>query len=89
MVKRITKKFVQTRMGTATKNLRSTNVLAPDESLRWDSTGSERFPYRLQICSTTPEGSHRVRADLTANVSWASLNAAVDALYELSWVGLR
>lgn len=89
MAERITKAFVSKRLETTTKNLRMSGILRHDESLVVDSTGSDRLPHRLYVQTEYENGARSLSASMSSNVDWKGLNAAVDALYEISWLSAR
>lgn len=89
MTERITKAFVAKRLETTTKNLRVAGVLSANESILFESTGSDKFPYRLYVLAIDENGSRHQVGSLTSNVTWQGLVAAVDATYETSWLATR
>lgn len=85
MTERITKKFVTARLVTTTNNWRRAGVLTLHQSITFDQTGSDKYPWRLVVLAIEDDG-RRVVSNLTGATTWAGLNAAVDGLYELSWM---
>lgn len=82
---RIKRQFVDARLVTTTTNLRRVGALEPNQSVIYDQTGSDKYPWQLAVDTVSADGARR-RHLLTDACTWKSLCTAVDAIYELSWL---
>lgn len=83
-MERITRAFATARLNTTTNVMRENGMLATNERLEFEQTGSDRYPWQLVIMATEDDGARHHKV-LTGMCTWQMVNVAIDTAYELAW----